>query len=178
MKLLRPDRYALLSLLVAAAMLAAAHAFQRIGGYQPCPLCLRQREIYWIILPAAAVGLALLRGRSELTRVVPALLGALFLTSFVTAGFHAGVEWKWWTAPESCAVTGGAVSDLSGILRGERVRVLSCADVAWSLWGLSMAGWNALISLGMAALGFLTAATTPSEDGFMRPRLTSATHVG
>ncbi len=178
MKLLRPGAYALLSLLAAAAMLAAAHAFQRIGGYQPCPLCLRQREIYWIILPAAAVGWVLLRGRPDLARVVPSLLGALFLTSFLTAGFHAGVEWKWWDAPESCAVTGGAVTDLSGILRGERVRMPVCTEVAWSLWGLSMAGWNALISLGMAALGFLTAAVTRNEEGYMRPRLTSATHVG
>lgn len=154
-----PRAYAIFAALASAAMLAAAHGFERIGGYEPCQLCLRQREVYWAALAAALAGQVLMARRPEVTRVVPALLGTLFLSGAVIAGFHAGIEWKFWPAPSGCGASGAAdAAGLAGILQGERVRVVSCEDAAWTLFGLSMAGWNALVSLALGCLGLLTAA--------------------
>ena len=153
--------YALLAALVSAAMLAAAHAFERLGGYQPCLLCLRQREVYWIALAIGVVGaLALLRRpHPSLVRVLPLLLALIFVTGAGVAAWHAGIEWKWWPGPAACAV--GSRIDLSAMeaLAGgaSTVRAVSCEDAAWVFGGLSMAGWNALISLGLALIGVAVA---------------------
>lgn len=151
---LSPRNYVVLATLASAAMLAAAHAFERIGGYEPCPLCLRQREVYWVVLAAAAVGAVLMRLRPEVRRVVPALLAALFAAGAFIAAYHAGVELKLWPAPAGCGVGGGAdAAGLDAILRGESVRIVPCDEAAWSLLGISMAGWNALVLLALTALG-------------------------
>lgn len=153
--------YALLAALASAAMLATAHIFERFG-YQPCGLCLRQREVYWIALPLALAGFVLLTRRNDKARVVPLLLAAVFLTGAGVAAYHAGVEWKWWPGPRSCAAGGAAsAEDIAAMLRGARVPDLRCDEAAWRLLGLSMAGWNALVSLGLAALGVLTALRSP-----------------
>ena len=163
---LSPTRYALLAALASAAMLGAAHAFERFGGYQPCALCLRQREVYWIALPAALAGFALLLRRSDLGRVVPLLLAAVFLTGFGTAAYHAGVEWGWWPAPATCGGGGSATAaDLQAMMRGEPVRYVLCDKAAWVMGGLSMAGWNALASLGLAGLGLVAAARVRRGSG-------------
>jgi disulfide bond formation protein DsbB len=167
---LSPRSYVILAAAASAAMLAAAHAFERWGGYSPCQLCLRQREVYWIALPAALVGFGLLLRRPDLGRVVPVLLAAVFLTGFGVAAYHAGVEWKWWPAPATCGGGGtAAAGDLQAMLRGEPVRYVLCDEAAWVMSGLSMAGWNALASLGLAALGlFAAAGGRPSTRRFAR----------
>ena len=153
--------YALLAALASAAMLAAAHAFERIGGYQPCLLCLRQREVYWVALGVAAVSLAALRLRPDdsLRRAVPLLLALVFLVGFGIAGYHAGVEWKWWEGPAACAVgTNVSSAGLQALAGGTaKARIVSCDEAAWVMAGLSMAGWNALASLGLATLGLMAA---------------------
>jgi disulfide bond formation protein DsbB len=141
------------------AMLAAAHGFERFGGYAPCGLCLKQREVYWAALGVALAGLALMRLKRLSPEVVALLLGALFATGAAVAAYHAGVEWKWWPGPTSC--TGGAgtvvTGDLSELLAGKRFRPPACDEAAWRMAGVSMAGYNALISLGLAGLGLLAA---------------------
>lgn len=146
---------------VSAAMLAAAHAFEA-AGYEPCALCLRQREVYWGALAIAAVS-ALVWTRApegRLARAVDALLGAAFLTGALVAAYHAGVEWKFWPGPASCVA--GSV-DLSGEdILGALARggpAVSCDEAAWRdpVTRLSMAGWNTVISLGLAAASFCAA---------------------
>ena len=155
---LTPRLYVVLAALASAAMLAAAHAFERFGGYQPCALCLLQREVYWTALAVAAGGLALLRVRTEVTRVVPALLAAIFATGAFIAGYHALVEWKVLPLPAGCGGVGLAeAAGMAALLGGEKMRLVLCDEAAWSLFGLSMAGWNALISLGLAGLGLWAA---------------------
>jgi disulfide bond formation protein DsbB len=147
------------------AMLATAHAFERFGGYAPCGLCLKQREVYWAALTVALVGYALVRARRLTPEVLALLLAAVFAAGAVVAAYHAGVEWKWWPGPTSC--TGGAglavSGDLSDLLAGKRVRPPACDEAAWRMLGLSMAGYNALISLGLAVLGFTAAFARPSR---------------
>ncbi len=145
-------------------MLAGAHAFEAFG-YRPCSLCMRQREVYWAAITIAAAGLVLPRVWNSpfLPRAVCALLGGAFLVSFAVATYHAGVEWKFWPGPTTCTnVSNSAltVEDITKALTGA-VRAVPCDEAAWRdpVVQLSMAGWNALVSLALAALSFFAAAT-------------------
>jgi disulfide bond formation protein DsbB len=138
-----------------AALLGGAFAFQYIGGLQPCPLCLWQR---WPHAAAIAVGLLLVMVGPRRWLLVAGLLAAL-----VAAGlgvYHAGVEQAWWAGPQTCA----AMSEIGGLSAGdllaqiEAAPVVRCTDIAWSMWGLSMAAWNALLSAVLA--GFWVYALT------------------
>ena len=145
--------------LASAAMLATAHAFQHFG-YQPCNLCLRQREAYWGALVVAGAGLALVWLKRLPLWAVSLMLGGVFAAGAMVAAFHAGVEWKWFPVPQACASIGGGaveVSDLMAILDGAKLKPPGCEEAAWRMLGLSMAGWNALVSAGLAAIGFLAA---------------------
>lgn len=160
---LRPflDRWRLVSVLVAAAMLATAHAFETFGGYAPCTLCLRQREVYWTILALGAAFMVVVRlpGGPRWREATCWVLGLAFLVSCAVAVYHAGAEWKFWPGPEACAAAGGGFdpSDMKAFLEGEKVRPPACDEAPWVFAGLSMAGWNAIISLGLAVLSGLAA---------------------
>ena len=160
---LRPflDRWRLCAVLIAATMLATAHAFQTFGGYAPCTLCLRQREVYWLILGGALGFMVLVRtpGGPRWREATCWVLALLFAASFALATYHAGAEWKFWQGPTACASSGGGVSaaDMAAFLGGEKVRPPACDRAPWVLIGLSMAGWNALASLVFAVLSVLAA---------------------
>lgn len=167
---LRPflDRWRLCAVLAAAAMLATAHAFQTFGGYAPCPLCLRQREVYWAILGMGLAFMILVRmpGGPRWREATCWALALAFLIGSAVAVYHAGAEWKFWAGPTACATTGsGGVSaaDLNAFLAGERVRPPACDEAPWVFAGLSMAGWNALISFGLAVLSVLAAVRERSK---------------
>lgn len=142
----------------AGGMLAIAHAFQRFGHLVPCDLCLKQRQVYWIALALGLVGFMasrVLPGRRTL-RIIAGVLMLVFLWQAGLAGYHAGVEWKWWPGPQTCTGSGGAsVEDLTALLNGAKIRGPSCDVAAWRMFGLSMAGWNALGALALAALSGL-----------------------
>lgn len=162
-KLLDPvlARWPLVALIASAAMLATAHAFERLG-YAPCVLCLRQREVYWTAgaTALAAFVLLMLLRRPRWGAAANLVLGLIFLVGVGVAAFHAGVEWKWWPGPEACA-SGGAASvtaaDMDDFLAGKPVQLPACDEAAWVFLGLSMAGWNALASLALAVLSFVAA---------------------
>ncbi len=143
---------------VAVLTLAGAWFFQLALGIQPCPLCLEQRYAYYLAVPLAIV-VALAAAR----RAPPALLMFGFavlalaaLGNAVLGGYHAGVEWKWWQGPTDCS---GPLLDLRGagnlLSRLDSVKVVRCDEVQWKFLGLSLAGYNVLISLLMAALAVL-----------------------
>jgi len=161
MTALRPflDRWRLCAALVAAAMLATAHAFERLGGLAPCSLCLRQREVYWVILGLSLGFMILVRrpGEPRWREATCWILGVLFLLSATVAAYHAGAEWKFWPGPAACASVGAAVSatDLSAFLDGARIQPPACDQAPWVFAGLSMAGWNALASLMFAGVSVL-----------------------
>jgi disulfide bond formation protein DsbB len=142
-----------------AAMLAIAHAFETFGGLAPCTLCLYQRDVYWAALAAGMVGFVLSYVlRAWVARGADVLLALVFLIGVGIAAYHAGAEWKWWPGPTTCS-GGGSVSaaGLSAFLNGARFAPPRCDQAAWRMLGLSMAGWNVLISLGLVCLS-LTAA--------------------
>jgi disulfide bond formation protein DsbB len=146
----------------AAALLAIAHAFEA-AGYEPCALCLRQREVHWAALAVAAASAAMWvrRPDARASRAVDAVLGAVFLTGAVVALYHAGVEWKLWPGPASCvAGAGGLTGDDITAALGRGGPVALCDEAAWRdpVLRLSMAGWNGLISLGLGVASFFAAA--------------------
>jgi len=135
-----------------AALLLGALWFQHVVGLFPCPLCLWQR---WPHLAAIALGLLALRLKGPL---LP-LLGALATLASAAIGlFHVGVEHQWWEGLASCT---GAMEGLSmSALLDPTIPVAPtprCDEVAWSLMGISMAGWNVICSLGLTGLWLLAA---------------------
>ena len=135
------------------ALLLGAFAFQYIGGLAPCVLCLWQR---WPHAAAVVIGLVALALPG---RALP-LLGMLAaLTAATLGGFHAGVEQGWWQGLASCSgnsIAGISMDDLLNPATDVAPPV-RCDQIAWSMAGLSMAAWNMLLSLGLAALWLVTA---------------------
>jgi disulfide bond formation protein DsbB len=140
---LRP-RWPLAALIVSGVLLAGAHAFETFGRLAPCVMCLAQREWHWGIVAIALIALA---ARRE-TRVAAFILGLAYLGSFAMAAWHVAVEQHWVAATCEAGPGGGSlVFDLNAPLN-----VPHCDTPAWTMRGISMAGYNALISLGMAVL--------------------------
>lgn len=132
------------------ALLAGAYLFQSLG-YAPCKMCLWQR---WPHAVAVAIGLfAVLVSRNQ---KILAALGALAAGTTAAIGlYHTGVERDWWEGPSSC--TGGAALNTDNLLSTDIAPIVMCDDVVWSLMGLSMASYNAIISLVLVAI-WITAA--------------------
>ncbi|HEY9217751.1 MAG TPA: disulfide bond formation protein B [Phenylobacterium sp.] len=149
-----------MALLSSALMLAIAHAFEA-AGYEPCLLCLRQREVYWTAGGVALGGLVLLRfAKDRGWRVaLDALLAVIFLVGLGVAVYHAGAEWKFWPGPTACAAGSGVSADAMADLlnSSKRIHAPSCEEPAWVFLGLSMAGWNALVSLKLTILSVAAA---------------------
>ena len=151
------------ALAASLAMLGAAHAFERFGGLAPCNLCLKQREVYWgaVVIAVLATGWTLFSGgRRGTPRIASFLLAAVFATGAITALFHMGGEQGWWALPATCMGGGSVdVDALAALAAGTAPAgpLPSCGDVAWSWLGLSMAGWNVLISLALATFSLLAA---------------------
>lgn len=135
-----------------AVLLILAFGFQHLGGMAPCELCLWQR---WPHALAVGVGLVAL---FVAWRGLP-FLGMLAALATAAIGFyHTGVERHWWEGPAACSagpVTGMSPEELlAQIMATPLVR---CDEVAWEMFGLSMASWNVLAALGLAGLWWLAA---------------------
>lgn len=150
----QPRLWPVATFLVSGSMLAIAWGFQLIGGLQPCILCLYQRWPYWIVVATSVIAILAARqiGRRGLAGF--AMLCALvFLAGAAIAGFHVGVEQGWWQGLAAC---GGGLNDANLSIDELREKlfatpIVRCDEVAWSLLGISMAGWNFLASLVFAA---------------------------
>ena len=130
-----------------AALLGGALAFQYVGGIVPCEMCMWQRWALLMALGLALIGWALGHARAVLTLSALAVLAGAAI-----AAFHVGVEQHWWRGITACAaapVTGTTAEVISSIMAAPLVR---CDAIAWSLFGISMAGWNALISSAIGGL--------------------------
>ncbi|HPE24502.1 MAG TPA: disulfide bond formation protein B [Albidovulum sp.] len=144
-------RFILLAGLGSVLLLGGAFVFQAFG-YAPCKLCLWQR---WPHAAAIVIaGLGLIVG----WRVLPWLGAAAAATTGAIGVFHAGVELGWWEGPTTCtsgAIGGLSVDDLLAQINA--APLIRCDEIAWSLLGVSMAGWNAIISFALAAIWVMAA---------------------
>lgn len=130
-----------------AALLLGALAFQYIGGLAPCPMCIWQR---WPHAIAIALGLLLLVWPA---RAVAALGALVVLTGAGIGAYHAGVEQGWWPGPDTCtAPVPGAMEAGELLDRILATPVVLCDEIPWEWLGISMAGWNAILSLAVAGL--------------------------
>jgi len=144
-------RLASAALLAASiAVLAAAYAFQYLGGLEPCVLCVWQRYPYGVTIALAALALILAGRRAAAWSL--ALCGLAFLAGAAIAGFHVGVEQHWWQGTAACTGAldiGVGTEALTKAL--VETPVARCDQVPWSLFGISMAGYNLMLSLLLAA---------------------------
>ncbi|MPZ41095.1 MAG: disulfide bond formation protein B [Rhizobiales bacterium] len=152
-----------------AATILGALFFQHGLGLRPCPLCLEQRYPYYFAIPLAVFILLgeSVGSRRRILLAALVVIAALMLWNTGLAGYHAGVEWKWWPGPNTC----GGEPDLGtggNLLKQlQSVNVVRCDEAAWRFLGLSLAGYNVLISLALAAVaawGFLAGRKLPPRQ--------------
>jgi disulfide bond formation protein DsbB len=140
---------------IAAATLAGAWYFQLVLDIRPCPLCLEQRYAYYLAIPLGAL-VAYAAAKDAPRAVLLAGLVILALAAFgnaVLGTYHAGVEWKFWLGPADCTGPVGNLGKAGDLLaRLDTEKVILCDVVQWRFLGLSLAGYNVLISLLMAAI--------------------------
>ena len=151
-----PPRFICLFIAAASAdLLMIALAFEHIGGYLPCSLCIAQRWPHLFIILFGLVGFVFHQPKQHL-----ALQGALAFAIAGIALYHVGVEQAWWAGPSGCSAD-MATSDLASLTDALLAApMVKCDEIAWSFLGLSMAAWHMLASLslaGLAGFGFIKA---------------------
>ena len=140
--------------LVGAFSLVGAWYFQYVVGLAPCPLCLEQRYAYYVAIPLAVLlWLGAEYGASR--RVIAAGFGAIAVAMLWNAGlgvYHSGIEWKWWPGPSECSAALGDIGGAGGLMNQlQSISVVRCDEAAWRFLGLSLAGYNVLLSLAITA---------------------------
>ncbi|MGE5270211.1 MAG: disulfide bond formation protein B [Thiohalocapsa sp.] len=153
--MLTTRRFAACILAASALVLVTALMSQYWGGLRPCELCLLQRWPWTIAITISLVAL-LAGGRRGVLPWLALALGAVFAVSAAFAFYHVGVEQHWFAGPSACTATGGG-NPAAMTLDEMKRQILGtapvlCDQVQWSLFGVSLAGWNLLASLAMAAL--------------------------
>jgi len=132
--------------IAATIILASAFGFQ-LAGYHPCEMCWWQRYPYMAIMAVALIATAM---PALPRKPVLLLLALLFLVDAGLAGFHVGVEQRWWEGITTCSamvsVTDSVNDALAAIMDAPLIR---CDEIAWSLFGISMAGYNFILATAM-----------------------------
>ena len=144
-----PAKARALAVLIPAALLGGAYVAQYGFGLYPCEMCWWQRYPHF-----AALALGLVSLVAKPARVWVALAGLAIITSGLIGGFHAGVEYHWWQGITACSriEAGGSFTDFAA------APLVRCDAAPWSLFGISLAGFNFLISsIGGAAVVALAA---------------------
>ena len=144
---------------VTAATLAGAWIFEYYG-YAPCELCLKQRWAYHAAIPLSLVLGLLAANNPALARRGLYVLALVMMASAIFGAYHAGVEWKWWPGPDTCSGDGG----LSGGLPDLSKPAVMCDQPAIRILGLSLAGWNGVISLALAIVALKGATSHGSSS--------------
>jgi disulfide bond formation protein DsbB len=138
-----------------AATILGAWFFQYVLGYMPCPLCLEQRYAYYFGIPLAVLvvlGESVGASRKVLLLALFAIMAGMIWNTGLSA-FHAGVEWKWWPGPRDCSGPLDSLGSSGGLLRDlQSIHVARCDDAAWRFLGISLAGYDVLISATLAAI--------------------------
>lgn len=138
-----------LALLVPAALMTGALGSQYLGGFYPCEMCHWQRWPHYV---AIVLALAVFALRGELTQRLLVLIAALAIAvSGGIGAFHAGVEYGWWDGMTQCATMPGSGGGniIDDIMKTPLVR---CDTPQWTLAGISLAGFNAIVSLAAALI--------------------------
>ena len=145
---------------IGAAAIGGALIFEHVFGLQPCPLCLEQRIAYYVSIPLAVlllIGISAGAARKVLLAGF-AVIAAGMLWNAGLGVYHSGVEWGWWPGPQDCSGPVNSLGSAGNLLKKiESIRIVRCDEVQWRFLGLSLAGYNVLISLALAALALWAA---------------------
>jgi disulfide bond formation protein DsbB len=156
--------FAGVALVASVVVLAGALAMQYWGGLIPCELCLLERWPWRVAIVIALVGFFL--GHRMRFPWVALLLAAVYAVSTVFALYHVGVEQHWFAGPSACTAAPGGAMTLEQMKAQLRATpAVMCDQIQWSLFGVSLAGWNLVASLIM---------TSTSGTAFMRARRATA----
>jgi len=143
--------------------------FEYVLGYPPCPLCLEQRKAFYVAVPLAAL-LLLGAGYGASRKVLLLGFAVIVLVMLWNAGlsaYHAGIEWKFWPGPTECSGPIDKLGAGSLLNRLQNIHIVRCDVAAWTLFGISLAGYDVLISLllaAVAAFGFKRTLARPRES--------------
>jgi disulfide bond formation protein DsbB len=158
------SQWAAISLFTAVAVILGALAFEHIGGFLPCPLCLQQRYAYYVAIPLLFIAMVFLSSGPR-----PAAIALLFFCSMIFLAnaafgvYHAGGELGYWELPATCSSTGELSGGGANLLKSlQDTKVPECGKPELVILGLSLAGWNAIISTCLT-IGCLKAAFYASE---------------
>jgi disulfide bond formation protein DsbB len=166
LKSVRNDPVAVAAAVVAvigAATIGGFFFFEYVLLYPPCPLCLDQRMAYYVSVPLAAL-LWLGAGHGAARKVL--LLGFLAIAAVMLwntglSAFHAGVEWKLWPGPADCSGPINNFGSAGSLLKSlQNIHIVRCDEAAWRLFGISLAGYDVLVSLFLAAVAVYGAIAT------------------
>jgi disulfide bond formation protein DsbB len=153
-----PLTIAIFVTLVATVTISGAWMFEWFG-YTPCELCLQQRYAYYLGAPLAAIAAGAFAVKSARPgAIIIALAAVIFFANAIFGGWHAGVEWGFWAGPTGCSGAFTKALDASDFMRQlETTKLVRCDEVAIRILGLSLAGWNAVISFALFVLAGLGA---------------------
>ena len=153
--ILSVNRALLICTAMSGGLLVASFLFEYVGGLAPCKMCIWQRWAHVVLILTALSGLLI----PKRIRANPALMFVVVaaMISAAIAGFHAGVEWQLWDGPSGCTASLSSSGDMSLLVdQLLATPVVRCDEVPWSLFGISMAGWNSILSLDIAGFALMS----------------------
>ncbi len=161
---IRPSGVALGLFLASIGVLGTAYAMQYWGGIAPCELCLYQRWPWWIVGGLGLVALWLVP-RRRLWRYVVGVCGLSLMAGAALAVYHVGIEQHWWLGPASCtsSSTPASLAELKAQIMA--APVVLCDQISWSLFGVSLAGYNAIVSIIIGLASLMTVWSSARREG-------------
>jgi len=163
----RPQTTAAAAIAIGGALtIAAVYYFQYVLGYQPCPLCLEQRDAYYVSIPLAALlWLGAEHGAAKKVLVAGfAVIALAMLWNTGLAAYHAGVEWKLWPGPAECSGPLDSFGSATNLLKSlQTIHIPRCDEAAWTFLGISLAGYDVPVSLALALIALWGVKTSLSR---------------
>ncbi|QBR72470.1 disulfide bond formation protein B [Beijerinckiaceae bacterium] len=156
MRLKPPLAISLAILAIAVLSIVGALIFEALG-YAPCELCLKERIPYYVAIPIAALAVLFAAKGPKIPLIAAfAALALIFAGSAMFGAYHSGVEWGFWPGPKECTGSLDHAASVGDFLKQlQTVKVTRCDAAALHVFGLSLAAWNTLISLGLTGLALL-----------------------
>jgi disulfide bond formation protein DsbB len=154
---------------VGAAAILGAWFFEYVMRLAPCPLCLEQRIPYYVAIPLAlfVAAAAYAKAPRWILAAALAVVAAAMLWNAGLGIYHAGIEWKWWPGPQDCSAPISSLGSAGNLLRQlENANVVRCDEAAWRFLGLSLAGWNVVISVGLAGVALWAVLTSARRAAY------------
>ena len=153
--------------LVGALTIAAVYYFQYVLGYQPCPLCLEQRNAFYVSIPLAALlWLGAEHGAAKKVLILGfAVIALAMLWNTGLSAYHAGVEWKLWPGPAECSGAPSSLGSAGNLLKSlQTIHIPRCDEAAWTFLGISLAGYDVPVSLALALIALWGARTSLARN--------------